>query len=135
MKRTPLTRKTPLTSTTPLTRGSTPLRRTPMPSGSRRRANTSAIPAGFTDDVKARVLHRSGGKCELHAPGCRGRATEFHHRRLRRSGDHRYENCLHLCLACHTWVHDHPAAAKEGGWIVPQWLDPAAVTWRPWGRE
>jgi hypothetical protein len=28
------------------------------------------------------------------------------------------DNLLHLCLACHNWIHLHPQAAKLSGWIV-----------------
>jgi hypothetical protein len=58
-----------------------------------------------------------------------GRAgrLENHHRRAKSMGGSKARshtqcacNGLRLCRACHQWVHEHPAAAREHGWIVRQ---------------
>lgn len=67
------------------------------------------------------VAKRSGGMCE-----CCGvkRATDMHHRKLRRHGDHAAGNIVHLCRPCHDWAHAEPAAALMHGFMCPSWEDP-----------
>lgn len=36
-------------------------------------------------------------------------------------------NLLILHRKCHQWAHAHPRQARELGWIVSRWADPAAV--------
>lgn len=110
MKRVPLLRKTPLVRT--------PIKRTPK-RGQRRR------PTGFNEGTKAQVRRRSGNKCEF--PGCASRATQFHHRKLRRFGDHRAVNALHVCGLHHTHIHDHPQESYLRGLLVQSYRDPAEV--------
>jgi hypothetical protein len=62
--------------------------------------------------------------CELK---CNKIATSMHHRKLRRFGDHRAENCIHLDRGCHDWIHAHPFESYERGWLVRSTLDPADV--------
>lgn len=88
--------------------------------------------AGFSDAVKAAARRRSGNRCELGLPGCAVDAVQFHHRQLRRSGDHRIENCIHLCVECHGRVHRFVAPSLERGWLVSQYADPAEVPWECW---
>jgi hypothetical protein len=71
---------------------------------------------------------RSGGVCEVAlAEGCAGAARDVHHRVRRGVGGRRgaarlvsdrLSNLLHVCRPCHTWVHEHPAAAREVGWLL-----------------
>jgi hypothetical protein len=82
---------------------------------------------GFTDEVKAAVRRRSRGICEIRHDGCTGRASHFHHRKLRGHGDHSEANCLHLCAVGHAEVHADPAVSYLLGWLVHSWDDPAAV--------
>lgn len=79
------------------------------------------------------VAARSGGMCER--CGAR-RATDMHHRQLRRHGDHQPANLVHLCRGCHTAVHAKPAEAQVAGFIVPSWDNPRliAVMHSVWGR-
>lgn len=74
------------------------------------------IDQGVIDAVEA----RSRGMCEAETPLCRGVAEAFHHRKLRRHGDHSVDNILHVCGlgACHTYVHEHVAESYERGWLL-----------------
>lgn len=71
------------------------------------------------------VAKRSGGMCERCGAA---RASDMHHRKLRRHGDHGPANLVHLCgsgtTGCHGWVHANPAAALLEGFICPSWEDP-----------
>lgn len=74
------------------------------------------------------VVHeRSGGMCER---CCARRATDVHHRQLRRHGNHEPANLVDLCRECHEWVHKHPAEATAAGFIVSGRVDPRTVTLR-----
>lgn len=120
MKRTPLKAGKPLTRRTGL-QSSSKLKR------SRPKARRPS-PNDFPEEVKANVRRRSGNRCEIRAEGvCTGRATQFHHRKLRRHGDNREVNCLHGCDACHDHVHAHPGKSYLMGWLVKAELDPARV--------
>jgi hypothetical protein len=37
----------------------------------------------------------------------------------RRDGHHDVANLIRLCFDCHSWVHAHPANAREVGMILP----------------
>lgn len=47
------------------------------------------------------------------------RSTQVHEKLTRaRGGDITDKaNCVAVCRACHMWIHDHPAAATEEGWL------------------
>jgi 5-methylcytosine-specific restriction enzyme A len=53
--------------------------------------------------VRARVLERDGGRCQIRGPGCRGEATEVHHIVDVRLGGALYDeaNCRSVCGPCH----------------------------------
>lgn len=112
---------------------SQPLRRTPFKRNPSKAIARASHPAGkdadFTDATRDLVRRRCAGKCELAAPGCWGTGTQFHHRQLRRGGNHSPQNCLLLCLSCHNWVHAHVKTSLANGWLVSQYDDPATVTW------
>lgn len=114
MKRVPLQRRTPL-------RAKSPQRRTAKP-GQRRPPKP-----GFSDDTKATIRARSRGRCEISTDGCTQRAVHFHHRKLRRHGDHSVVNGLHVCSSCHDYAHANPDIAMTMGWIVASWLEPGEV--------
>jgi 5-methylcytosine-specific restriction enzyme A len=60
---------------------------------------------------------------------CRGRGSEWHHRRSRSVKDeHRHCPCngILLCHTCHAWVHANPFEARGKGWIVSRYGDPTA---------
>ena len=67
------------------------------------------------------VERRSGGMCERCGAA---RATDKHHRKLRRHGDHAPANLVDLCRTCHNWVHAHPAEALLAGFMCPSWENP-----------
>lgn len=113
MKRTPLVRRTPL-------------KRSPVKRS--RQSQKRKRPVGFTEETKASVRRRSGNRCEARAEGCTGRATHFHHRKLRRFGDHSEANCLHVCAWCHiSVIHENPELSFVMGWMVPSYQEPEDV--------
>lgn len=120
--------------TSPLQRR-TPLRRTAFkrkPPKAKKPKRTRS-PNEFSDEVKANVRRRSQNWCEVRAAEvCKGRAAQFHHRKLRGHGDNREVNCLHVCLACHDHVHAKDGRGSIGksrlmGWLVVSTMDPAEV--------
>lgn len=114
-------KRTPLKPGKPLKRGK-PLARQRMKQRPRSTRND------FPEEVKADVRRRSGNRCEIRADEvCTGRATQFHHRKLRRHGDNREVNCLHGCDPCHEHVHANPGKSYLMGWLVRAELDPARV--------
>lgn len=74
------------------------------------------------DDVRATVMMRNGGQCEVGFPGvCTGRAEEFHHRQSRSalSNPHTVVNGCAACHACHHHLtHVSPKAGKDVGAVV-----------------
>lgn len=70
------------------------------------------------------VRERSGGMCERCG---RERATDMHHRKLRRHGDHAPANLVHLCRECHNLVHDDGYREPQAGLLLKSWDDPRAV--------
>jgi hypothetical protein len=77
------------------------------------------------DEKQARLdlAARSGGWCEVHhQPGCTGRAVHPHHIVLKKQGgEDSLANFLHVCAACHRWIHDNVAESKERGWLSSLW--------------
>jgi hypothetical protein len=78
----------------------------------------------WSPETRRIIRLRSGGMCELK---CNRIAAEMHHRKLRRFGDHRPENALHVCDPHHDWIHANVMDAYERGWLVRSTLDPALV--------
>lgn len=125
----PLTRTTPLRNTSspapggPLKR-SAPLRASGKAPAARPKAQTAAERA-----AKKLLKRRSGGQCEL----CLTTASNAAHRVAEgQGGPWAVENLVHLCGhgnldGCHGWTHQHPDAAKAGGWILHP-TSPPAVT-------
>jgi hypothetical protein len=135
-----LTRRAPLRRTATLTASPTPARARALPGAAGRTGALATAPRALRqrarrraldipDGARATVAARSGGRCELglEAAGCTGAATDVHHRQRRREGGHAVVNLLHLCRGCHTWVTEHPAAARELGAIVSVYADPATT--------
>lgn len=87
-----------------------------------------ARPNDFTPEVRDIIAARSGGRCEVAWRKCAGRATQVHHRKLRRHRDHRVVNGLHVCDSCHRKIHN--GAPVEDGLIVLSSLDPAVTVAR-----
>jgi hypothetical protein len=89
------------------------MRRTPSIA---RPSNGGKIPP----KIREAVERRSGGKCEIAAtPNCLTRGGHLHHRLPRSAGGpHLEDNLLDTCLQCHQWVHGHPTASYEAGWLI-----------------
>lgn len=77
--------------------------------------------------IRVRLAARSEGRCEVELYGCRGRATDAHHRITTKAGGrhgeaadahHVLSNLLHLCRPCHSWITDHPAESYAGGFSL-----------------
>jgi hypothetical protein len=81
------------------------------------------------DGVRNAVERRSGGRCEIEHPDCRGTATQMHHRLPRSAGGpHTVANLLHLCdIGHHVWVHGQPRQAREYGWLLRRGACPEAT--------
>jgi hypothetical protein len=53
---------------------------------------------------------------------CANRATELHHRKIRKQGGSNSEdNLADLCIACHQWVHANPEMAYRLGLLLHAW--------------
>lgn len=140
MKRSRLERRTPLTAKTELRRksalGHSPLARSALHADSAarkaapKRASTTSIPA----KVRAALKVRSGGLCEIAAPGCAEIATDDSHRIKSGMGGrkgaaavrhHVLSNLMHACRHCHSkWLHASPAAAYAAGWMLREHQNP-----------
>ncbi len=131
MKRTgSLARRTPLVAKTPLARTGSAPKHTRTASKPKRR------PAGIPLQVRTGLKARSGGMCEIAAPGCDGRATDASHRLGVKMGGrqgtaaarhHVLSQLLHSCRGCHELLHSAPAAAYWQGWMLRENEDPTAV--------
>ena len=78
--------------------------------------------------VRADVLMRARGRCQLQIPGvCTGRAEHTHHRQRRKADNHTHANLAAICDRCHDYAHGHPTEAYEMGWLVRSTDDPAKV--------
>lgn len=78
-------------------------------------------------EVAELVVERAQGMCEIMSPatGCTGHAQHLHHRQLRsQGGEHTVVNLVHICSACHYWLHMHPAISYTNGWLVKSTRDP-----------
>jgi len=131
-----LARRTPLLAKTGLRRTAlpdNPLSRVAKRTSQPKRHAKSGIPA----KVRVALAARSGGVCEIGAPGCVGRAVDPSHRKATGAGGrhgqaavrhHVLSNILHACRFCHErHVHAYPAAAYWRGWALREHENPAAV--------
>lgn len=97
--------------------------------------------SAFSDVVKARVMARSGGFCEVRVRGCWDEGTQLHHRRARGLGGSRSpatgqaSNALNVCIHCHNHLETaERAEARDRGWLVRQGHCPAEVPVFRYGR-
>jgi len=69
-------------------------------------------------------------------PVCVGRALEASHRINRKMGGRhgaarqsvdRLSALLHVCRACHRWLHENPTAARLRGLQIVEGMDPASI--------
>ena len=73
------------------------------------------------EEIRARDGHRCA-KC--------GSNRDLHvHHRIRRSqgGRDDSQTLVTLCAQCHSWVHQHPMAARREGLLLSRGTDPATV--------
>lgn len=130
---------------TPLARGTKPLKRTPIKRTAVKRSVTTPLkpastlrrrptpPDPLTPVIRAAVAQRSGGRCEVGAVRlCTGHGEHVHHRKLRRFGDHRPVNLLHVCMFCHESIHANVPRSYAMGWLLrgtdnPDEVDPVLV--------
>lgn len=90
--------------------------------------------SAFSDVVRARVMARSGGFCEIRAVGCWDEASQLHHRRPRGLGGSkspatgRASNALAVCTQCHHHLETvERGEARDRGWLVRQGADPREI--------
>lgn len=94
--------------------------------------------SGPTSETRRLVLRRDGWKCVIcgRETGSAWSGDSIHHRLLRSQGAgyaglHRPANLIALCgsgtTGCHGWVHAHPAAAYQAGYLVHMFEDPARM--------
>jgi hypothetical protein len=93
----------------------------------------SGVSSGFSERVRLTVRIRSRDECEVQSTKCVERAAHYHHRKLRRHGDHSSANCLHVCAPCHTHIHSVGESAYLMGWLVRAHEDPAEIPVRRGG--
>lgn len=89
--------------------------------------------SAFSDVVRARVMARSGGFCEVRVAGCGGEASQLHHRRARGMGGSRNRatgqasNAVSVCLPCHDYIETNRELARDRGWLVRQGVNPCDI--------
>lgn len=141
MKRADLKRVTPLTREAPLRSGKGLQRKgwgaSTVTRSTRQRATPKRRGADLPATVRSALAARSGGLCEVQAPGCDGRAVDPSHRKTTGMGGrkgaaavahHVLSNLLHVCRGCHEGaIHARPADAFWRGWMLRQHEDPRAV--------
>lgn len=93
--------------------------------------------SAFSDVVRARVMARCGGFCEVRTRHCWDEASQIHHRRPRGAGGSKdpatgqAANGIGVCIPCHDHLEKHRAEARDNGWLVRQGTVPATVPiWR-----
>jgi|GEM_PF-1994380 len=140
----------PLLRRTPLTPGGELRRVTPLAQVSAKRlpvlaakgCRTTFLPAphrpALPTTVAAALKARSGGVCEIQAPGCARVAVDPSHRKKVGAGGRRGDartahnvlsNVLHACRHCHDELHRRPAYARSPGrgWMLTEHQNPASV--------
>jgi hypothetical protein len=117
-------RRKALTSRTPLRRASG------LSRSAWKRASTSGDDP--SPEVRAVVEDRDLGWC-VRCGLAVGDGPQSIHHRIRRSqgGSHQPDNLILLCgsgtTGCHGWVHAHPAAARDFGWLLKSTENPLDV--------
>lgn len=102
---------------------------------------------GWGPEVRALVDARDAYRCRRCGAGLHGRPFSRHHRKPRgmgganRADAGRPSNVVLLCGSattpggCHEWVERNRASAREDGWLVPSWADPAEVPVKVNGKK
>lgn len=75
------------------------------------------------------IVQRDGYRCAR----CGYAANlHVHHRQPRSAGlNEKPSNKITLCALCHKWVHEAPVEARQQGWVVSRYDDPAEMP-VPW---
>src|SRR5262249_2875077 len=93
----------------------------------RRGAPLQWRPASVPAETRMAVVVGSRGLGEIGWAKLLVRAVDGHQRLLRKAGGRHglarqvsdcLSNLLHVCRFCHDWIHLHPAAAGEFGWVL-----------------
>ncbi|MGX6605603.1 hypothetical protein ACWKSP_26245 [Micromonosporaceae bacterium Da 78-11] len=138
MKRSELRQLTPLKRKTAL--NASPLARSAAHAESaanqRQPKSKRRTPPAIPARIRFALALRSGGMCEVAAPGCSGVATDFSHRKKTGAGGRKgaakaahdvLSNALHSCRACHgQQLHAEPTKAYAAGWMLREYLTPSA---------
>ena len=118
-------RSAPLQRKAPLKRTAKPMARTRE--HRRKPSRRASMPQG----LRERVFARAGGHCDRCGTGLRPDAWDAHHRSPRGMGGdpskNTPENLVALHRECHAWVEANRAAARDQGFLVPDWRNPAEV--------
>lgn len=86
---------------------------------------------------RSTVMPRNAGRCEVQiAEVCRGWAESYQHRKRRGqcAPEEKWapSNGLAVCgsgtTGCHGWIHRNPELAREQGWEVSLYDDPASTS-------
>lgn len=104
----------------PLKRSTTPLRRTPIRKQSAKRAKEQRLRSAFVKDIMERRLRCEAGLLIVRnhpEHRCQITPVDVHEPLTRARGGSILDpdNALAVCRACHDWIHQHPAAAKDIG--------------------
>jgi len=100
---------------TPLRPSAKPLARSPI----RRQSSRARARSRTWAAVCRAVFAACGGRCQVGAPGCTGKAGQGHHRQPRAQGGRDVPgNCLPVCLSCHVWLHCHPSESYARGFLI-----------------
>lgn len=83
------------------------------------RAHNGESEIEFRGAEKEAIERRSAGQCEARTSVCTQRARVIHHVLMKsHGGKGNRENGLHICTACHAWIHAHPRVSYLRGWLT-----------------
>lgn len=117
---------------TPLKRGTTELKRTPLPKRTKRlsyRSKRREEEQAERFVVRQHVFARDHWRCQMPnvlarhgqdrnaAGGCMGELSVHHLHKEGQGGAYTADNLLSLCIAHNGWVEDHPMHATELGLV------------------
>ena len=105
------------------------MKRTPLKRKSKKIADRDRLRAVLvSEELVKRPWCEAGGQVRLASDGKCGHlqrrpASELHEPKTRARGGSilNRANTVSICRECHTWVHDHPAAAHEAGLLKHSW--------------
>jgi len=87
------------------------------------------VPNEIPSATRKKVIERDQDRCWV----CGMRGSEIQHRKRRREGGHGMANLIRVCHSCHhDRIHRNPTWAKEHGYTVSSYADPADVPVDRW---